>query len=161
MRIWQRSVLGVSLVELMVVLAVISVLAFFSTPFISSTVGNNRIDSGADQLAASFRYARSEAISSGVITSVCSSNNGATCTATEWAQGWIVYRNTANGTDVLQAVTPARQVNISNTAAEVSFDPLGKVISPAGTSLTFTVANSGSTLQRDILVSQIGKISTQ
>lgn len=157
----QHRHLGMSLVELMVVLAIVSVLALASAPFLGSTIGSNRIENGADQLAASFRFARGEALSTGLPTTVCSSSDSATCTATPWAQGWIVYRSNGANQEVLQAVTPSNQVTIDNPAAAITFNSVGAVTDPAGGAVSFVITDSKSSLTRNITVSQVGRVSKQ
>lgn len=160
MRALRRHFTGFTLVELLVVLAVVSILAAFGMPLMSNTIANNRIDNGADQLAASFRYARAEAISSGIPTSVCASSDGAACNGADWTQGWIVTRNIGGTTEVLQAVTPSTQVAVTSPVAVITFNSLGMVAAPAGVPVNaFGVSDSASTLARQINVSQIGRVS--
>ncbi len=160
MRALRRHFTGFTLVELLVVLAIVGILAAFGLPLMGNTVANNRIDNGADQLAASFRYARAEAISSGIPTDVCSSSDGATCTGGNWNLGWIVTRNVGGTAEVLQAVTPSTKVTFTNPVTVITFNSLGIVAAPAGVPVnTFGVSDSSSTLTRSITVSQIGKVS--
>ena len=42
-------------------------------------------------------YARTEAIKEGQTVSLCISKDQATCSGTNWSQGWLVYSNPAGG----------------------------------------------------------------
>jgi prepilin-type N-terminal cleavage/methylation domain-containing protein len=58
---------GFSLIELMVVIAIVGIIAGISAPSIFRSVNTNRLQTDADRLAADLQYARSLSISQGTI----------------------------------------------------------------------------------------------
>ncbi len=83
---------GFTLVELMVVLAVVSVVFLFALPAMSGLIQSNNISSEANRLAASIRFARSEAITRNV--SITLSNRG---NALQWKDGWETFVDASGG----------------------------------------------------------------
>lgn len=67
---------GFSLIELMVVIAIVGVIAGISAPPIFRYVNSNRLQTHADRLAADLQYARSLSISRGEILRFASTPNG-------------------------------------------------------------------------------------
>ncbi len=57
-----RNAAGFTLIELVLVLVLIGVIAGLATPFALTTLENMRLQSGVRQIAATLRYARSEAV---------------------------------------------------------------------------------------------------
>lgn len=83
---------GFTLVELMVVVAVIAILAAIATPSFNSFIISSRISTQVNDIVSAVNLARSEAVKRGNGVSICQSSNGATCGAgSDWATGWIVF----------------------------------------------------------------------
>jgi len=83
---------GFTLLELMVVIAMMGVLVAVGIPSFNSMLTTNEMADTTNELILSLRKARAEAISSGRNTIVCSSTDGVTCSgaAGNWNQGWLV-----------------------------------------------------------------------
>lgn len=94
---------GVTLVELLVALAVLSVLLATGVPGLEGLVANHRASAQANHLVAALAFARSEALKSGRAVTLCRSASALAaepgCGGPGWESGWIIYRDgNANGT---------------------------------------------------------------
>ncbi|MBU6438541.1 MAG: GspH/FimT family pseudopilin, partial [Betaproteobacteria bacterium] len=88
---------GVTLIELMVVLALIAILLTIGVPSYQSFTTSNRMSGELNNLLGDLQYARAEAIKLGRPVVVCTSSDGATCTgASNWMVGRIVYADVNN-----------------------------------------------------------------
>lgn len=81
---------GFTLVELMVVLAIVAIVMAFGMPSFSEFVKNDRLSTQINLLVGHLAYARSEAVLRAQPVGLCASSNSTSCTGT-WSDGWIVY----------------------------------------------------------------------
>ena len=88
----RRYLAGVTLVELMITVVVLSILLGLAVPAYRSFLQNDQQWTQQNNLVLSLNTARSEAVKNDLPGGVwvCSSTDGATCTNTPWEQGWIV-----------------------------------------------------------------------
>ncbi len=83
---------GVTLVELMITLFVLAILTAVAMPSFSDAMRRGEVRTATGALAASFAYARSEAVTRGSFVSVCPSSTGDACSdSASYEEGWIVY----------------------------------------------------------------------
>lgn len=82
---------GLTLVELIITLVVAGILLGIGVPSMRSMIQDNRLVTAANGLVLTLNYGRAEAIKRSAAVSLCASDDGATCTATPWQQGWIVF----------------------------------------------------------------------
>jgi type IV fimbrial biogenesis protein FimT len=89
---------GFTLVELMIVIALVAILTALALPSFQSSLRSNRVATAANEMMASIALARSEAVRNARGSGLCTSANGANCGGT-WDDGWIVWiDDDANGT---------------------------------------------------------------
>lgn len=86
---------GFTLVELMVALAILSILVMAAAPNFTATVKRNRIESQLKDLSSHVKLARSESISRSQTVTLCRSGDMATCSTaaalSDWSIGWITF----------------------------------------------------------------------
>lgn len=113
---------GFTLIELMVVVALVAILAMLATPSWNEMRIRAALRTGVNDFTSSLQFARSEAVRLNSPVTVCPSNDGATCTNTPYEQGWIVrtgpQANAANQI-VLQDTLPNRIFRLDSTAVAV------------------------------------------
>jgi len=82
---------GFTLIELMIVLAIIGVILSIALPGFSEISLSTRLKAYANELVSSVYLARSEAIKRNAPVKLCVSTDGTSCTGSgDWEQGWIV-----------------------------------------------------------------------
>jgi type IV fimbrial biogenesis protein FimT len=87
---------GFTLVELLVVLAIGSILLTIAIPGYAFLVNSSRLAAATNDLVSTIQLARSEAIKRGMRVTVCKTSNVAAaapaCDATaDWHEGWLVF----------------------------------------------------------------------
>lgn len=99
---------GFTLVETMVVVAVLSILTALAIPSLQNAMDRYRASAVYDELRSTFVFARSEAIRTRSRV-IVQRTAGANCaTVQEWQCGWTVYIDAnGNGTQQINAVPPA------------------------------------------------------
>lgn len=135
----QRS-RGFTLIELMVTIVVLAILLSIAIPSFNNASLSSKLGGFANNLLASVQLARSEAIKSNTVVTLCAANAaGTACDATGgWQQGWIV-RDVANRVlQHQQALPTGFRVTQAGGTAVLSFQPIGV----GATAATFTVCRN-------------------
>jgi type IV fimbrial biogenesis protein FimT len=89
---------GITVIEVMIVVAILAVLVALAAPNLSELFIRNRLDTAANDFTTALNLARSEAIRRGVPVTIRRSST----TAQEWTQGWEVFVD-ANGNSLRDA----------------------------------------------------------
>ena len=135
---------GVTLLELMIVVAIVGIFAAIGMPSMTSMVNSNRLNAARGILLSDLNLARSEAIKRNARVLVCSGNltNGCTNQAAWAATGWVVcYDMDKDGAcDANTASNPnpfmvrgalAGTIAITGPTTPVAYHPIGSVTSAA------------------------------
>ncbi|MDE2389063.1 MAG: GspH/FimT family pseudopilin [Betaproteobacteria bacterium] len=165
---------GVTLIELLVALSVLSILLAVGVPSFSQFSTSSRLNSYSNTLFSHLTLARSEAIKRNSRVVVCKSSDGLSCAGSgDWNQGWVVFvdldsdANISGGEQILTTMSslPAGysfsgNANVSNY---VSYDGQGitKLTTGAFQSGTITLcpappAEGGN--GRYIIISSSGRL---
>lgn len=87
---------GFTLVELMVIIAVISILSMLAVPSFKVSMVNNRLIGETTNMTAILNLARAEALRRNDYVSVCPSSNGTSCSGNNYAIGSVIFSDPNN-----------------------------------------------------------------
>lgn len=158
---------GLTLVEVVIVLALIAALFLIALPGISGLIHEQRMATAANRLLGDLNYARNQAVTGPGITVVCPSTDGASCTGdNRWDGGWIIFRDPEN---TGAPASPEAVLRVSNGEEDihahsggrrkVRFRPDG---SARGTNLTIRLCDpSGRDRHRAVIVSNPGRVRVE
>ena len=166
---------GFTLVELIVTLAVISVVTAMGLPMFERMITNSRLTSQSNDFISALLYARTEAVKRGTRVTLCKSASGTACTTSGyWSKGWIVFSDTGtvatvdgNDTVLRRGVSLPEVFSFSgsaNVADYVSYIPTGRTQMADGTAQSGTLTLSHahlSDLDRRISISRTGRARVQ
>jgi len=162
---------GVTLVELLVVLAVGAILLTIAIPGYAFLVNASRLTAVTNDLVTVLHLARSEAIKRGTRVTVCKTSDAMAATpvcdtAATWQQGWLMFvdsgiRGVIDLDDVLlrvQGSAPlAATITTSNYNSYASYLPSGRSQGSNGLANgTLRVCVAG--VRRDIIINSTGRI---
>jgi len=82
---------GFTLIELVIVLAIFSILFHFAAPTFQNIVADSRMTTQINTMATSFNYAKSEAIKRHHNTVICPNDNGSCARQSHWHNGWLIF----------------------------------------------------------------------
>jgi type IV fimbrial biogenesis protein FimT len=92
---------GFTLIEMLITLAVGSILLALAVPAFRTFLQNDRLMTGSSALSMALYAARAEAIKEDTSVQICASANGTSCSgANTWETGWIVLSTAAGATPV-------------------------------------------------------------
>ena len=87
---------GFTLLELIVVMAVVSILSVLAVPSFKTSMINNRLRTETMSMSSFFNLARIEALRRNDYVSICASANGTSCGGTNYAVGALIFVDSSN-----------------------------------------------------------------
>lgn len=159
---------GLTLIELMMILAVLAILVGIGTPSFRALIAGNQMTTAVNGYVAGFQQARLRAVSRASQTVACPSLDGQTCTGgLDWGRGWLIFdddnRNRRLDPDetivaVFQALRPELGAHSSVGRPRLVYRADG---SSGGSNLRVTVCDlRGRVPGRSIVVNQAGRPRT-
>jgi type IV fimbrial biogenesis protein FimT len=154
---------GLTLPELVITLAVLSILIASSASPLRHFIQENRMATTVNQFVTALHLARSEAVKHGLRVVLCPSSDGHNCgDSQEWVNGWILFASNDREHDanerLLQTGSPLStgiRMNSSNHRKRIVYQPDGT--SP-GTNSSFTFCDSHKRVKpRIICLSNTGR----
>ena len=147
---------GFTIIELMVVLAVLAIVATFAVPSFQRVIENNRLATEANRIFSAMSYARSEAVRVG-------DNASMTAAAGGFSNGWCIHLGAnCTGANILRQFE-AGDLAYSSSGNQVTFNSRGEM-----TTANFQIAlepldcNSGEVGKRRVIsVALSGRASIQ
>jgi type IV fimbrial biogenesis protein FimT len=171
-----RKSRGLTLIELLSVLAIASILLGAGIPSFSGLIRSTKLTNSANDLFASLITARSEAAKRHARVALCKSADGVTCAkAGGWEQGWIVFHDANdNGTrdateQIISRVDPLpADMRVSgnlNVSKYISYAPTGETQLASGAfqagTITLCNASSGGEDARQVVLNSVGRPRVQ
>ena len=153
---------GMTLVEILVVVAIAAVLATIAVPSLQSTVKRNRVDAASNQFVAMLSMARSEAVKQGSPVTIASTSG-----TLDWSLGWTVTA-CQNNTSVANGNCIATTIQASNglsapmtnfgTTTTLAFDSMGRLLNN-GAGAIFILCADGvdPTVAKGVTVALMGR----
>lgn len=157
-----RRLAGFTLIELVVVIAIVAVLLALATPYFGNAALNGQLTGLANTLVATMSQARGEAIKRNATATLCMSSDGATCTTTGgWEQGWIL-KAMVSGTDTVLHSQPAAPGGFKITetiggATSIAFPPIGLMSSSYAFKVCRATPSVGAQ-DRSVTLSTTGRV---
>jgi len=162
----RRSHSGFTLVELVMVLAILLILLSLALPSMAALSARSNLTATHNLLVSSFNTARHGAVTSGWPVVICPGDRHAGCRSDgDWSQGWLVYVERGAGrrpeldSDVLhvgQALPGGIRGLSGRGRSRARFRPDG---SAGGTNLTLRLCADGE-VQSALILSNAGRIRT-
>jgi type IV fimbrial biogenesis protein FimT len=171
-----RSLRGFTLIELMVVIAILALLVGLAAPSFQRIIAQNAINSGAGTFVGDIKFARSEALKRGMSVTLCPSIEPFDrCAAIDdWQGGWIIFLdrnanntlNTSAGSEEVilrvQQGLPGDLTILSTGGAvrSMRFDRSGSAAAPVGLEINSTKLDTQAQIdtRRFTCISTAGRV---
>jgi type IV fimbrial biogenesis protein FimT len=161
---------GFTMVELMMTVAIGSIVLMLAVPSFRYVTNSNRIAAEVNGLLGDLQFARAEAIKEGRTVTVCVSTDGATCTGgVAWQGGWIVFQDPTNLGVVdanetvlrIQKTFSGTDTFASSGITSVTFNREGYA-APIANGTIFTLHDSTGNINwtRCLSINLVGQVST-
>ena len=161
---------GFTMIELMMTIAIATIVMTLAIPSFRYVTNANRIASEVNGLLGDMQLARAEAIKEGQSVTVCVSQDSLTCAVGDnlWQHGWIVLPTQA-GVGVLRVQkqfsstdTFVSSTSSAATVSAVTFNREGYAGGlPAGTLITLHDSTNTSAWTRCLALSLTGQMTTE
>lgn len=155
---------GLTLIELIFVLAIAAILATIGLPAMASFVAESRVTAKTNLTMAHLQFARQAAVTHRANVVACPSADHTRCSGdNRWDQGWVIFIDRDNDReadtpgDVLRVVAPQEALLLHSAGRHrVRFQPSGAAY---GTNLTIRVCDLRNGAEaRAIVVSNPGRV---
>lgn len=158
---------GFSLMESMIVLAVVAILAGLALPGLQDLLRRQRTAAALHLLSTELALARNTAITRRTPVTLCPSRGDGRCRGDpDWSSGWLLYRDPQRATqpasaadilqDVRQPVHPSIRIQSTSGRLRVRYQPGGF---SGGSNLTLRVC-ADTQLRGEVIVNNAGRPRT-
>lgn len=158
-----RQQRGFTLIELMATLGVMAIVVTIAVPTWQSFMARQQVDSDVRALNHALAMARSEAVTQGIVVSVCpyaiitADPNPTICSKDDdWRHGWVVYRgsgSTVPNDDRVWVQGATVSPIVSSSRSRVTFTARGTA---QGSNNTWTFSGDG--YMREVVLAPSGRV---
>ncbi len=165
---------GFTLIEALVVVAIIAVTSAIIIPGMSGFVYDSRVSSNVNEFIGAMTLARTEAVKRGRLVTICRSANAdaqsPTCAdGSDWASGWIIFQESSTSANVGSFESPDELVQrrgtlISGMLAQsspatsgVTFNSLGEQVGSSTGVMSFDFSVDGKSA-RKVCINRNGRV---
>lgn len=159
---------GFTIIEVMIAIALLSVLIVIGVPAFTSTINSNETVAKSNSFLSALKIARSEATKRRQNVIVCASNTQSNCTssANKWADGWIVFvdTDTSNtfsvGDSIITTLDMPDGYTVARAASgadQIRFSATG--LSDSTLAQTFTFCKASTPSGRQFTVERSGLVT--
>lgn len=160
-----KTRLGFSLVELMVVIALMAILSTYALPTMRYSILNNRVTSKTNLMVNSLNYARSEAVLRGGKIGLLPIDKD----TTDWSQGWEVVSNPSSSSPTViktfDFTNDGIQITETNLKVAITYTSRGGVLEAQSTPLFFNICvknrTRGDPYGRLLKIEPTGRVSLE
>jgi len=132
---------GFTIIELLIVLAIVGIFAMIAAPNFMTMIQDNRLTAQTNNLLGTLYYARSEAVKLHADVTVCKSSNGTSCIsntdASGWELGWLVWQD-ADGSLTVDVGETILRVGPASEGGNIIWVSAAIRNVPANNTLTFS-----------------------
>lgn len=150
-----RTQRGFTLIELMVVVAVLGILLGIGVPGMTQLVAQNRVSSAASDFHLALQSARSAALTQRTKASICPADGQPCGQGQDWTTGWATYLGGEEGTQT--QVHALSGVEVASKDAVLTYNALGFLEPTTPRAFQFS-ANNGEAV-RWVCITPTGKAS--
>ena len=156
---------GITLIELLICLAIISIVSFVAIPTFNDMYQNANSNSSINQLSRFIRYTQSEALSRRARVTLCPSSTGIHCEQ-DWHLGIMIFIDENNDQvrseeePLLRLKTPflsSGKIHYNNPANKIVFSRQGFPLGSAG-SFVYCPENTDEEYARALILSFQGRL---
>ncbi len=163
---------GITLIELLVTLAIVSIIAAIALPQFNIMIKNNALVTNTNAYVALLNYARTEAVTRESNVVLCATTNSTAaipnCNSNNWENGWVLFSdvggtpNNFDNNDILlkRAARPALGSSIRSTFATLGRLTFAKTGLASSAGIISFCDDRGINDSRAISVSRVGRISS-
>lgn len=155
---------GLTLIELLCTLAIVSIVIGNAIPALYHFHGNNRLWVHSQQLGQILSFARSEAIKQNSTVTLCPSQNSKHCSEKhDWAAQWLMFVDTNNNAQYENQEVLLKQINFNNIPFNITTSRKPPIMfygngRSEGSNTTFTFCDTrGADYAKAVILSNTGR----
>lgn len=156
---------GFTLTELLIVIALGSMLMLLGAPTLGGLLARTRMVNAATSIVRALHAARTTAVTRGTRVIMCPSRDARHCrSGDDWQHGWLIATDRDHdgqpdaGTDIISvrgSLHAGTRVITSEGRGKIAFHPLG---SASGSNVSFTICQRGQAQGESVIVANSGRI---